>query len=88
MCRAQAAELRSRLSEIHSLGAELYIVGSGSPMFARAFIEDEHLEGVTVFADEQLASYKLLAFKRSMFRTLFAPRGMGVAIRAIFAGHR
>ena len=88
MCRAQAAELRSRLSDIRSLGADLVIVGSGAPMFAHAFIEDEHLEGITVLTDEKLAAYKLFDFRRSVLHTLFAPRRWNVAVRAFREGHR
>jgi hypothetical protein len=61
-------QLHRELPRIRQLGASLVFVGNGPPHFARGFVADYHLtgDGVTVYSDPSLATYKALSFKRGV----------------------
>jgi peroxiredoxin len=78
--------LRGHLPRIHQAGAELVVVGSGSPEMARAFVEDVGLT-TPVYTDPSRRSYALAGLKRGVLAT-FSLRGMGHAARAMKKGFR
>lgn len=63
-CREQVAELRPHIPEIRAAGAELFVIGSGAPMYAADFKQQFQLAGTPIWTDEPLAAYALLEFKR------------------------
>jgi peroxiredoxin len=68
-CREQVTELRPSIERIHELGAELVLVGNGSPEAAGALREEFQLS-VPVYADPQRRSYRALGLQRSLFSTI------------------
>lgn len=71
--------------EIRERGGELAIVGNGAPAFARAFREDLGLD-VPLYTDPSLATYRALAFRRGLVRTVLSPRVWIHAARALAGG--
>src|SRR5207248_3802936 len=67
-------------------GGELVIVGSGAPHFARAFREDMEIPDVPVFSDEDLRSYRLAGFQRTVGGVLH-PKAAWAWVRAMAGGH-
>ena len=59
-CKEQVSQLRETVTEVHSLGAELVIVGSGSPQMAGFFAEDYSIT-TPVLTDPERSVYQALA---------------------------
>jgi NAD(P)-dependent dehydrogenase (short-subunit alcohol dehydrogenase family) len=78
--------LRDALGEIRSRGAELVIVGNGSPAFAQAFREDMALDA-PLLVDPELRAYRAAGLRRGRVE-LLSPRLPLHAIRALRAGAR
>ena len=72
-CREQAVQLHRELPEIRRRGAELAFVGNGNRHFAATFKQELGLE-TPLFVDTRRDAYRALGMKRSLRRTLFAPR--------------
>jgi peroxiredoxin len=87
VCREQAAELRPHIEAFRRRGAELFIVGLGTPELARGFARETQLEGVTVFCDPSLRAYQLAGFRRGL-ATVLSPRAAWSYVRAYARGHR
>ena len=86
LCREQVSRLSRIVPELRALGANVVVVGSGRPQFARAFREDLALD-VPILVDPDLVSYRAAG----MQRTLRATVSLGLlknAWRAYRAGHR
>jgi hypothetical protein len=64
------AELRPHADELRQLGVEPYVIGSGTPAEAAAFVRHVHAESVPVLVDQPLATYRAAGWKRSMGATL------------------
>jgi hypothetical protein len=78
--------LRDRIGEIHRAGAELVVIGNGSPQHARWFAEEQP-EEVRVLTDPELATFRAIGARRGpasslRFGTLRA------ALRALRRGFR
>lgn len=73
------------LPKIHALGAELVVVGSGTPRQAARFAEEERVES-TMVTDPTLEAYRRAGMKRGVLRT-FTFKGTLHAARALKAGH-
>jgi hypothetical protein len=71
--------------EIRQRGAGLAIIGNGAPRFARAFREHLGLE-VPLYTDPSLVTYRALAFRRGLVRTLLNIRTWAHAARALAGG--
>jgi hypothetical protein len=71
---------------IHGVGAELVVVGNGTPEMAHAFAEDIGLT-TPLYTDPSRRSYGLAGLKRGVFATL-SPRGVLHAARAVRKGFR
>jgi len=78
--------LRDILPAIREAGAELVIVGNGSPEFARAFREELGLD-VPLYTDPTLRTYALAGFKRGVLAT-FSAKGVAHGARAWRKGFR
>ena len=71
--------------EIRERGANLAIVGNGAPPSARAFRKHLGLE-VPLYTDPSLETYRALALRRGLVRTLLNARTWGHAVRALAGG--
>ncbi len=78
--------MRGILPDIRAAGAELGIVGNGTPEMASAFREETGLE-VPFYTDPTRRTYALAGFKRGVLAT-FTPRGVAHAARALRNGYR
>lgn len=72
--------MRRELPRIRAAGADLYVVGSGTPDMARDF-RATHAPGIGIFVDPELASYRAAGLRRSVAGSV----GPGAAIRALRA---
>ena len=86
LCREQVSALARIVPEIRALGAELVVVGSGRPQFARAFREDLALD-VPILVDPDLVSYRAAGMRRTLGATVSIDL-LRNAWRAYRAGHR
>ena len=77
--------MRGRLDEIHDAGADLVVVGTGTPAEARHFASHE-AAGVRVLIDPSLRTYKALGLKRGVGATL-NPRSLIAGARSTLRGH-
>jgi peroxiredoxin len=85
-CREQAVALRDEVPKIHEAGAELVIIGCGSPTQARWFAEDTEIK-TPLFTDPTTKAYWAAGMKRGIARTINL-KALGHAFRAFRAGHR
>ena len=79
-------QLHRDIDKIHAAGAELYVIGNGSPSFIEGFRDQTKWSG-PIFTDPSLAVYKAAQLKRSMTSTL-DPRSLGAAFKALRGGQR
>jgi len=84
-CREHVVQLHHRIDDIHAGGAELFIIGNGTPNFIEGFREKTKYEG-SLYTDPSLASFRAAQLKRSMSAN-FNPLGLGRAVRALSRGH-
>ncbi len=77
--------MRDKVDEIHSLGAEMIIVGNGNSQFATAFKKKLNLTA-PLYVDPSLASYNAAGLKRTKAGTLGA-RNWLPALKALFTGN-
>ncbi len=80
-------QLRREVDRLHAHGAELVVIGNGTPHFARAFREDIHLD-TPLYVDTSCASYRALGMKRGLARTLGSWRTWVNLFRALRDGVR
>jgi hypothetical protein len=78
--------LRGILPAVREAGAELVIVGNGTPEMARAFNEDLGFDS-PLYTDPTRRTYELAGFKRGVLAT-FSPKGVAHAARAWRKGFR
>ncbi len=78
--------MRDAQGEIEQAGAELVLVGTGGPHFAKAFRE-EFAPGLRVLADPELKSYSAAGFSRSLAK-VFSPKAGIPFFRALKEGFR
>jgi peroxiredoxin len=81
-CAQQVAEFRPHYSELRDRGVDVAVIGSGAPHFARAFVEDYHVE-MPVFSDEARATFAAAHLKRGYCRVI-DPRVLIKGATAIF----
>jgi hypothetical protein len=78
--------LRDDIEEIHEAGAELVVIGNGTPQQAQWFVEDTGLS-TPVFTDPSLRIHELLGTRRGLSGVL-DPRVFVRAFRALLRGFR
>jgi hypothetical protein len=79
-------QLHRKIDLIRGAGAELFVIGNGSPSFIAGFREETGWDG-PVYTDPSLAVYKAAELKRGVART-FNPLAIGKTVRAFAQGHR
>ncbi|MBA3819898.1 MAG: AhpC/TSA family protein [Deltaproteobacteria bacterium] len=79
-------QLHREIDAIHATGAEVFVIGNGSPSFIEGFREHTKWAG-PIYTDPALAVYKAAELKRSVMRTI-DPRGIGKGIGAFLRGAR
>jgi hypothetical protein len=84
-CREHVEHLQRRIDELHATGAELYVIGNGSPSFIEGFRDQTKWSG-PVYTDPSLAVYKAAGMKRGMIST-FNPRSALRSFGAIARGY-
>jgi len=78
--------LQRAQSEIEAAGADLVVVGNGSPSFIAGFRERTGFAG-TVYTDPERNAHRALKLKRSV-RSTIGLRTMAKAMKAYRAGNR
>lgn len=78
--------MRGHHAEIRALGAELTLIGSGSPAHAQAFREAEGVEAL-LLCDTRLEAFAAAGLKRSISST-FSLGTLKHGLRAFKQGHR
>ena len=73
------------MDEIRDRGAELFVVGNGTPAHARDFERDRG-KGLNLLVDPSLEAYAAAGLKRNVF-AVPSPRSMAHAIRALSKGN-
>ena len=79
-------QLHRDIDTVHATGAELYVIGNGSPSFIDGFREETGYDG-PLYTDPSLAVYKAAELKRGITKTL-DPRALGATIKAFAHGGR
>lgn len=85
-CREQAAELRDAWDRIRAAGADVALVGSGTPDQAEMFRADYGLP-FPVYVDPSLRAFRVAGLERGVSRTL-GPASVAAGLRAFRAGYR
>ena len=86
LCRKQLAELRPQIPRFREAGADLAVVGTGAPHFAKALQEELDLGGVRVFSDKTRRAFDLAGFRRGL-STLLRPKAVWNYLRAFLSGY-
>ena len=86
-CKEQVSRLRTIVGDIHSAGAELVIVGSGSPQMAGFFAKDYAIT-TTVLTDPERRVYQALEVRRPPRLAFVDPRVFVRGLRALLRGYR
>lgn len=85
-CREQVAQLRDAVEEIRSKGAELAVVGNGSPEQAARFQQEQEID-FPLLTDPDLEAYEAAGLRKDLASTF----RLGVvknAFRALKSGQR
>jgi hypothetical protein len=87
-CRELAVQVHRERDAIRAAGAEVVLVGSGTPAFARAFAEDFHIEA-PLYVDPMRRTYRALGMGRpGILRLLASPKVIAAGLRALRGGFR
>lgn len=79
-------QLHREIGAIRAAGAELFVIGNGTPNFVAGFREQTGWDG-PLYTDPSLAVYRAAELKRGVANT-FDPRVIGSTIRAFARGFR
>lgn len=79
-------QLHRKVAEFRSAGADLSVIGNGSPMFMDGFRETTGYHG-PLYTDPSLAVYKAAGLKRGV-STLLSARAAMAALGALKGGFR
>jgi peroxiredoxin len=85
-CRAHIAELLRARDQLAARGADVVIIGNGSPSFIGGFRDETGWPG-PIYTDPSLAAYREAELVRSVGSTL-DPRSLGQAAKALWRGQR
>jgi peroxiredoxin len=85
-CREHVVRLQRDVERIHAAGAEMIVIGNGTPNFIEGFREQTGFRG-PLYTDPSLAVYQAAALERGVMKTL-DPRGLGAAVKALAGGRR
>ena len=79
-------QLHHSIDKIHAAGAELYVIGNGTPNFIEGFREQTKWDG-PVYTDPSLEVYKAAELKRGVTKT-FNIKAAIPTLKAIAHGSR
>jgi hypothetical protein len=79
-------QLHRDVDRLRAAGADLYIIGNGTPSFIAGFREQTRYQG-PIYTDPSLATFRAAELKRSVTSTL-DPRSLGKALGAFARGQR
>ena len=79
-------QLHRKKDLIRTAGADLFVIGNGSPSFIAGFRDETGYDG-PIYTDPSLAVYKAAELERGVTKTL-DPRALGSTIRAFARGQR
>jgi hypothetical protein len=79
-------QLHRDVDTLRAAGADLYIIGNGTPSFIEGFREQTRYQG-PIYTDPSLATFRAAELKRSVTSTL-DPRSLGKALGAFARGQR
>jgi hypothetical protein len=85
-CRDHVIQLRADEAAIRAAGAELAVVGNGSPSFIAGFRDETGWTG-PLYTDPTLDTYRAAELVRGVTRTL-DPRALAPTLRAFLRGGR
>lgn len=85
-CREHVVQLLRDFEKVRAAGAELYVIGNGSPSFIAGFRDETGWTG-PIYTDPSLAVYRAAELKRGVASTL-DPRSLGDAWKALRGGTR
>jgi peroxiredoxin len=85
-CRDHIAELLASRSAVAAKGADIHVIGNGSPSFIAGFRDQTGWPGA-IYTDPSLVAYRAAELTRSVGATL-DPRSLGKAARALLRGAR
>jgi hypothetical protein len=83
-CKEEAAQLRRDLEEVRGLGANLVIIGCGTPEMAADFAA-RHSGGIPIFTDPERKAYEALGFIRTVMGSI-GPRVALPGLKAMLRG--
>ena len=79
-------QLHRAVDRIHAAGAELYVIGSGAPMFVEGFRETTGFPG-PIYSDPSLAVYRAAELRRGL-RTIVSLGAVTATVGALRRGFR
>ena len=79
-------QLHREIDSIRNAGAEVFVIGNGSPSFIAGFRETTKYDGI-IYTDPSLAVFKAAQLKRGVMTTL-DPRALGKTVGAFMRGQR
>ncbi|HEY5924442.1 MAG TPA: peroxiredoxin-like family protein [Kofleriaceae bacterium] len=79
-------QLHRDIDKLRAAGADVYIIGNGTPNFIAGFRDQTKYQG-PIYTDPSLAVFKAAQLKRSVTSTL-DPRSLGKAFGAFARGQR
>ena len=79
-------QLHREIESIRSAGADVFVIGNGSPSFIEGFREQTKYDGV-IYTDPSLAVFQAAQLKRGVMKTL-NPLALGKTLGAFMRGHR
>src|SRR5688572_29468736 len=84
-CREHVVQLHRQAGRISAAGAELAVIGSGTPNFIAGFRETSGFDG-RILSDPELSAYRAAGMRRGLWRS-FTPLSAAYAVRALARGH-
>jgi hypothetical protein len=84
-CRELAVQVHRERERIRGAGAELVMIGNGTPAFGRAFVEDFRIEA-PLYVDPARQTYRALGMARPGILSFVSPALLAAAARALRGG--
>jgi AhpC/TSA antioxidant enzyme len=87
-CREHVVQLHRRIEDLHAAGADVDVIGNGSPSFIEGFRETTGWRG-PIYTDPSLAAYQAAGLQRGVratFNLASAWRSVGTIARGVRQG--
>lgn len=79
-------QLHRKIDELRATGAQIVVIGNGTPNFMAGFREQTGWQG-PLYTDPSLATFQAAELERGVLKT-FDPRALGATVRAFRDGQR